>query len=80
MHDTPSSSGIVSSGIVAKAEATKPVYTVAEFAALFNRHKSWAYRLIYNGKINVISEFGLMMIPANEVDKIVATAGRYTGK
>ena len=75
MHDTPSSSGLA-----ARAEATKPVYTVAEFAALFNRHKSWAYRLIYNGRIHVISEFGLMMIPAGEVEKIVATARRYTGK
>ena len=60
--------------------SAKPVNTVAEFAALFSRHKSWAYRHIYAGRINVISQFGLMMIPAAEVEKIVATAGRYTGK
>ena len=44
----------------------KPVYSVSEFATLFNRHKSWAYRLIYAGRIDVISDFGLMMIPASE--------------
>ncbi|MCB1098955.1 MAG: hypothetical protein KDN22_25510 [Verrucomicrobiae bacterium] len=58
----------------------KPVYTVAEFAALFSRDKSWAYRQIYAGRINVISDFGLMMVPASELDKIIGTARRYTGK
>lgn len=55
----------------------KPTYTVAEFAGLFNRHKSWAYRQIYAGRIKVISEFGVMMIPASEAVKIVETAEFY---
>jgi hypothetical protein len=59
---------------------SKPVYTVSEFAALFNRHKSWAYRLIYAGRIQVISDFGLMMVPSSEVEKIIGTAHRYVGR
>lgn len=62
-----------------KGHESKPIYTVAEFAALFNRHKSWAYRLIYAGRINVISDYGTMMIPASEVEKIIRTAKRYVG-
>ena len=62
------------------AGVTKPAYTVSEFADLFGRHKSWAYRLIYAGQIHVISEFGLMMVPASEVGRIIGTARRYTGK
>ena len=57
----------------------KPTYTVAEFAALFNHHKSWAYRLIYTKRINVIKDFGIAMIPASEVNKIVEAAKPFSG-
>ncbi len=62
-----------------KPTTQKPAYTVAEFAGMFDRHKSWAYRMIYAGRIEVISDYGLMMIPAGEVEKIVGTAKRYVG-
>ena len=57
----------------------KPVYSVAEFAALFGRHKSWTYRLIYAQRIKVIHQFGKMMVPASEADEILGTATHYKG-
>ena len=57
----------------------KPVYTVAEFAGLFGRHKSWAYRLIYAQRIKVIHKFGKMMVPASEADEILSAATHYGG-
>ena len=53
---------------------TKQVYSVAEFAAQFGRHKSWAYRLIYTKRIDVIKDFGRMMIPKSQIQKILASA------
>ena len=53
----------------------KPIaYSPAKFAALFNHEQTWAYRLIYGGKVKVITEFGRMMIPASEVERILASA------
>jgi len=57
----------------------KVTYTPAEFAALFGKSQSWAYRQLYAGKINGITEFGRVMIPASEVEKVLGTAGRYLG-
>jgi hypothetical protein len=58
----------------------KKAYTPAEFAALFGREKTWAYRMLYAGKIEGISEYGRMMIPASEADRVAADSGRYLGK
>lgn len=58
----------------------KPAFTVAEFADLFGRHKSWAYRLIYANRIKVIESFGRMMIPASEVETVLDSAQVYSGK
>ena len=55
------------------------VYTVAESAAQFGRHKSWAYRLISAKRIAVISGFGRMMIPKTEVEKILTSANTDHG-
>lgn len=53
----------------------KPIaYSPAKFAALFNHDQSWAYRLICAGKVKVITDFGRMMIPASEVERILASA------
>ena len=56
------------------------VLTPTEFATLFGRHYSWAYRQIYAGKIKVISRLGRMMIPRSEVDRLLETKQIYTGK
>jgi hypothetical protein len=48
-----------------------------EFAASFGKHSSWAYRLLYSGKINAITEFGRILIPVAELKRVAATAERY---
>lgn len=55
-------------------------FTPREFADLFNRELSWTYRQVYAGRVHPITEYGRMMIPASEVEKILATAGRYEGR
>lgn len=55
----------------------KLTYSPAEFAALFEKERTWGYRQIHAGRVNVIHEFGNMMIPASEVTRIMETAGRY---
>jgi predicted site-specific integrase-resolvase len=56
------------------------VLTPTEFAAIFGRHYSWAYRQIYAGKVKVISKVGRMMIPRSEVDRLLEGKEIYTGK
>ena len=68
----------------APAATIKPservVLTPTEFASLFGRHYSWAYRQIYAGKVKVISKLGRMMIPRSEVDRLLQEKETYTGK
>lgn len=52
-------------------------YSPAEFAELFGREQTWAYRQVYAGKVKVITQFGRIMIPATEVDRILESAGEY---
>ena len=58
----------------------KVVLTPTEFASLFGRHYTWAYRQIYAGKIKVISNIGRIMIPRSEVDRILQQTEIYSGK
>ena len=53
---------------------------MAEFAALFGKEKSWAYRQKYDGKIDVITDYGVDMVPASQVKRIEENAGRYLGR
>jgi hypothetical protein len=55
-------------------------FSPGEFAALFGKSQTWGYRQIYAGKVQAISEFGRILIPAAEVEKILKTASRYEGK
>ncbi len=59
--------------------AERPALSVREFAALFNKEQTWGYRQLYKGKIKTITEFGRMLIPASEVERILGTAGTYNG-
>jgi hypothetical protein len=45
-----------------------------EFAAQFGKQKIWAYRQIYAGRVNAITGFGNLMIPRQEVDRILESA------
>jgi predicted site-specific integrase-resolvase len=56
------------------------VLTPREFATIFGRHYTWAYRQIYAGNIKVISKLGRMMIPRSEVDRLLEDKEIYTGK
>ena len=57
----------------------KLTYTPAEFADLFGKSQSWAYRQLYSGRIDGITGHGRVMIPASEAEKILSSAGRYLG-
>jgi hypothetical protein len=55
-------------------------FSPGEFAALFGKSQTWGYRQIYAGKVKTITEYGRILIPAAEVEKILGTAGRYEGQ
>lgn len=55
-------------------------FSPGEFAALFGKSQTWGYRQIYAGKVKAISEYGRILIPASEVERILASAGRYEGR
>jgi hypothetical protein len=52
----------------------------SEFSLLFGKQKVWGYRQIYQGRVKAITQFGRILIPRSEVDRILATAVRYNGK
>lgn len=58
-----------------KSKGNRVAYTVAEFASLFGRRRGWAYRLIEEGKIHVVTGYGHKMIPAAEVSRILQSEG-----
>ena len=61
-------------------EANRRVtFSPGEFAALFGKSQTWGYRQIYAGKVKTITEYGRILIPASEVDRILGTAGIYNG-
>ena len=54
-------------------------FSPGEFAALFGKSQTWGYRQIYADKVKTITEYGRILIPASEVDRILGTAGTYNG-
>lgn len=49
------------------------------FAARFSKSETWAYRLIYAGKLQTITGLGNVMIPLSEVDRLLSLAtAEYT--
>ena len=57
----------------------KVTYTPSEFAAVFGKERTWAYRQLYAGKVQAITELGRTLIPKSEVDRLLKEAGRYMG-
>ena len=55
-------------------------FSPGEFAALFGKSQTWGYRQIYAGKVKTITEYGRILIPASEVERILAEAGIYNGE
>lgn len=54
-------------------------YSPAEFAALFGKHQTWAYRQLYKGTVKAITRYGRIMIPGSEVDRLLNSAAEYSG-
>jgi helix-turn-helix protein len=66
--------------ITSTQPSEKVVLTPREFASLFGRHHTWAYRQIYAGNVKVISNLGRIMIPRSEVDRLLKHSETYSGK
>ena len=60
--------------------AYRAAYSPAEFAATCGRHPSWAYRLLYGGKIRAVTQLGRILIPATELQRVLSLAQRYDPK
>jgi len=45
---------------------------VDEFAGLFGRHRSWAYRMLYGGHLKKLSLPGRVLIPVTEAQRLVS--------
>jgi hypothetical protein len=52
-------------------------FSPKEFGEANGRSATWAYRQVYSGKVNVISDCGRMLIPRSEVDRFLARAAAY---
>lgn len=55
-------------------------YSPAEFAGMFGKSQTWGYRQIYAGKVKTITQHGRILIPAADVERILAEAGIYNGE
>jgi hypothetical protein len=52
-------------------------YSPAEFASLFGRSPTWAYRQIYAGRVKPIDDCGRIIIPRVEVESVIARRREY---
>jgi hypothetical protein len=59
---------------------SRAAYSPAEFATSCGRHPSWAYRLLYAGKVRALTDLGRILISASELERILATATPYNPK
>jgi hypothetical protein len=55
----------------------RAAYSPTEFAALFGRHPTWVYRLLYGGKITALTDLGRILIPESELQRVLSTAAIY---
>jgi hypothetical protein len=58
----------------------RAAFKIREFAAKFGHHPAWGYRQVYAGNVAVIDVMGQLMIPAREVDRLLALAKPYDPK
>jgi len=58
----------------------RAAFKIREFAAKFGHHPTWGYRQVYQGNVAVIDMMGQLMIPAREVDRLLALAKPYDPK
>jgi hypothetical protein len=58
----------------------RAAYSPKEFAELCGRHSSWAYRLLYGGKVRALTDLGRILIPASELERVLSLAQPYDPK
>ena len=58
----------------------RAAYSPAQFAASCGRHPTWAYRLLYAGKVRAVTELGRLLIPAAELERVLSLAQPYNPK
>ena len=52
-------------------------FSVKESAAAFGKQPLWIYRKIYKGELKILSVKGQIMVPARELEKLVAKTQIY---
>lgn len=62
---------------ISQVMADRAAFSVAEFSKLFGRHPSWGYRRLYRGDVRAITEFGRVLVPCSEVQRLLKTARIY---
>jgi hypothetical protein len=55
----------------------RAAYSPREFAAKCGKHPTWAYRLLYSGKIQAVTTLGRCLIPASELERVLGAAQPY---
>ena len=55
-----------------KKTGARVALSFAEFAEKFGKDRTWTYKLAAKKKIRVIRGYGKAMVPASEVDRILA--------
>ncbi len=58
----------------AKKQVGRAGYSLEEFAELFGKSRTWAYRRMYAGDVRVIRGLGAIIVPAAEVDRLQSLA------
>ena len=52
----------------------RTAYTLQEVAQLFGKHRSWAYRMVREGRIKTITGFGSQLVSAHEIERILGSS------
>jgi len=59
----------------AKTEVGRAGYSLEEFADLFGKSRTWAYRRMYAGDVKVIRGMGTIIVPVSEIERLQSLAG-----
>jgi hypothetical protein len=60
--------------------AQRLAFSPFEFGHVLGRSETWAYRQLYSGAVNAISDAGRLLIPRSELDRFLARACEYNPK
>jgi hypothetical protein len=58
----------------------RAAFSPSEFSRLFGRDPSWGYRQLYSGRVRAITSMGRILIPRNELERVLALAEPYNPK